>query len=388
MLELLAAAALAACGGFLAGRWQRQRGQAGVAPPAAETRSRVLGLVPGEDAELGIDYLIEHVPVTARSLHIHLAVASLARERGETEDAIRVHNHLLEHLGANVDDGSLAGDVRMELVRDYLAAGLLDRAELLLTELIAARDPAARRAEEHLLEVYQRERDWPRAVELGRRLVSAGTPQVRCYLAHFLCELADEQGGDAEQQQALYREALAADPDCVRARLALGGALRREGHRDEAVRMYTAILERDTRFASEALAGLRATYAEHDALDDYLAWLEERESRQGLAALTDERVRVLRMLGREDEALPVVREQLASRPSARLFRELMELEHSVDRHSAPESVHVYAQACVDDRPDYRCEACGFSTHLLLWCCPSCQRWSSVLPMDAIGTDAH
>src|SRR5205823_4670617 len=86
---------------------------------------------------------------------------SLFRRRGEYDRAIRMHQNLLERadLGAEQKVIALA-----ELGQDYLKAGILDRAEQVFKRL--SDGPQAIQARRHLLQIFEQEKDWPRAIEM------------------------------------------------------------------------------------------------------------------------------------------------------------------------------------------------------------------------------
>jgi lipopolysaccharide biosynthesis regulator YciM len=97
------------------------------------------------------------------------ALGNLFRRRGEVERAIRIHQNLIER-------GSLSNDQRtlavLELGEDYMRAGLLDRAEVLFSDLV--RDGTlAPKALRHLISIYQQERDWEKAIEHAVKLERA-----------------------------------------------------------------------------------------------------------------------------------------------------------------------------------------------------------------------
>ena len=102
----------------------------------------------------------------------HLALGRLFRRRGEMDRAILLHESLLEReeLG-----GAVHADARYELARDYGSAGLLDRAESVLRELVRS-GHRVDDAYESLLELHERERDWKRAIEVA---VEAGDAATR-----------------------------------------------------------------------------------------------------------------------------------------------------------------------------------------------------------------
>src|SRR5205085_10748785 len=118
-----------------------------------------------EQPDMAIDAFIEAVKVDPQTIELHFALGSLFRRRGETDRAIRMHQKLVER-----DD--LAADQRLhalsELGQDYLKAGLLDRAEDVFLKLrgTARNDTALK----FLLEIYQQEKEWLKAVEVARQL--------------------------------------------------------------------------------------------------------------------------------------------------------------------------------------------------------------------------
>src|SRR3990172_8237768 len=122
-----------------------------------------LNFLLNEQPDKAIEAFIEVVKVDPETVDLHFALGSLFRRRGETERAICMHRNLLER-------SDLAADQRVqalfELGHDYLKAGLLDRAEDVFVKL---RDSAKRlEALQRLLEIYQQEKDWQKAIETVR----------------------------------------------------------------------------------------------------------------------------------------------------------------------------------------------------------------------------
>lgn len=115
--------------------------------------------------------------------------------------------------------GHFSPQVTFELARDYLAAGLLDRAEALFHQLMDDRGYGERAAAE-LIELYQQEKEWGKAAQVARTLMKSRLdPQLARQLAYITCELADDclHRDDRWGTQKLVREALSIDANCVRA---------------------------------------------------------------------------------------------------------------------------------------------------------------------------
>src|SRR5207244_10338268 len=109
-----------------------------------------------------------------------------------------------------------------ERCQDYLKAGLLDRAEETFNRLIDTQYSAqARRA---LLEIFQREKEWPRAIEAAQALQESGAGGRQKEIAQFYCELAQDAlvDGHPDAAMTLLEKALANDRNSVRATMLPG----------------------------------------------------------------------------------------------------------------------------------------------------------------------
>src|SRR5215213_1136608 len=146
---------------------------------------RGLNFLLNEQPDKAIEAFIEVVKVDPQTVELHFALGSLFRRRGELERAIRMHQNLVERT-------DLQGDQKLaalfELAQDYLKAGLLDRAEELFLKLDGTThaEPSLR----FLLEIYQQEKDWQKAIGIGERLESVTGHSHQKEIANFYCELA------------------------------------------------------------------------------------------------------------------------------------------------------------------------------------------------------
>src|SRR5919205_4278159 len=126
-----------------------------------------LNFLLNEQPDKAIEAFIEVVKVDPETVELHFALGSLFRRRGEYDRAIRMHQNLLERANLAEDQRVIA---LAELGQDYLKAGILDRAEEVFKKLEGS--PQARAARVHLLEIYEQEKDWKRAIEMTREVDS------------------------------------------------------------------------------------------------------------------------------------------------------------------------------------------------------------------------
>src|SRR5438132_11118126 len=151
-----------------------------------------LNFLLNEQPDKAIEAFIEVVKVDPETIELHFALGSVFRRRGEYDRAIRMRQNLLERpdLGAEQKVIALA-----ELGQDYLKAGILDRAEEVFKKLEkSAQSAAARR---HLLEIYEQEKDWNRAIDMTRQVGS--DPRE---LAQYYCELATSEAAQSRPDAA------------------------------------------------------------------------------------------------------------------------------------------------------------------------------------------
>ncbi len=381
--------------GWWLGRRSAQSRPSNAPRQSAGEYYRGLNYVLDGRADGAVDAFIDSLDVNADTLETHIALGNLLRKRGEVDRAIRIHQNLLARPSLPV---AQVHHAHLELARDYISAGLHDRAERLLLDLVEESPEQRRSALLHLLDIYQSERDWVQSVEVARKLLprrgllggGEAMPlelqQVPVALAHFYCEIASEKMREDQWAAArsLLQEALKQDRRCVRASLLLGEVDLEQGHPKRAIRALQRVRVQDPDYISEMIPivqrcyrmlgderGLRTFYREclasHPSVPLLLAIAEDLKDSEG-----------------EREAADFLVREMQRRPTMRGVSSLLTLELQQAEGPLREKLTIL-QAVVEDlvvqRPAYRCRHCGFSGHQLHWHCPGCKHWGE---MRAIG----
>lgn len=308
------------------------------------------------------------------SFSAHMALAALARKEGLVEKAIALHQNLLAKSGLAEPE---RGQIRFELGMDYLRAGLFDRAEDIFTGLLTLatqRDNALAQ----LLDIYQQEKDWPKAMECLRGLGGDGRRGES--LAQFYCEMALTawQGGDAKAAQAHIAAALEQAQDCVRASLIASDQAIAAADYAGAYRCLKRVAEQNPVYLSEIFPyflahGERLT--ERRELLDYLDWIGAKHN-SAEAAMTLA-VLLSRCEGL-DKAVDYLSATVAARPTLRGLHALLGLLCEMPTpfphlFVVRQSLQRFMLNC----PSYRCTQCGFSADVLYWRCPACRYWETM-----------
>ena len=196
-------------------------------------------------------------------------MGNVLRRRGEVERAIRVHQNLLARPSLPQTQLHLA---HLELARDYISAGLLDRAEKLLIDLVTESGNHRRVARRHLLEIYEAQRDWSAACDVAEELLpkrsliksadntaeEVGQP-VGVLLAHYYCERAElaRVRGDYGEGRELLAKALRYDKACVRATLSLGALELSAGQPEQSIKILKTVFDQGPEYLAEVTPLMR-----------------------------------------------------------------------------------------------------------------------------------
>jgi lipopolysaccharide biosynthesis regulator YciM len=351
----------------------------------SESRSLPKGYFKGlnfllnEQPDKAIDAFIEIVKLDPETVELHFALGNLFRRRGEIERAIRVHQNLLARPDLPLESQVHA---RFELGQDYLKAGLLDRAEETFNQLVdSAYSAQARRA---LLEIYQREKEWQRAIDAARALQESGAGSRQKEIAQFYCELAQDELVHTHPEAALpmLEKALASDRKNVRAAMLLGDVYLAKGDIEAALTAWRRVEQQSVPHvalvAQRLLDGYRALGRTQEGLNLLKSYLADAPSIDLLEVVFKA---VLELDGVE-AANQLVRDELRRTPTLLGLDKLLEArlmdappEVRPELSVVKNLVHNYTQRLAR----YQCSHCGFKAKQFYWQCPGCNQWETYPP---------
>ena len=336
-----------------------------------------------EQPDKAIQVFLELAEVNQETVETHMALGNLFRRRGEVDRAIRFHQNIIAKPALKPEQRTQA---LLELGEDYMRAGLLDRAERLFSELIETDDhpPSALRS---LLEIYQQEKDWEKALEQAQRLEQASGAHMGAVMAQFSCELAEAALADDDRERARrhLRQARRHDPRCVRARFLLAEIAMQSDEADKAVELYEEIAELDTDYIPELLDDYLEAAAAAGRHEHCREKLEEWADRYNGISLT---LKLTEFAAREqggDAAGQYLVDRLASKPSVRGLDRLIELKAGghLDAESSEDILKAVTTRLLSRQPAYRCHHCGFSGQTHHWLCPSCRNWGTTKRIQGV-----
>src|SRR6478672_11949795 len=228
---------------------------------------RGLNFLINQQPDKAIEAFIEVVKVDPQTVELHFALGNLFRRRGEVERAIRMHQNLVERPDLQQEQKLVA---LFELAQDYLKAGLLDRAEELFLKLDGTvhAEPALK----FLLEIYQQEKDWQKAIDIASRLEVVTGRSHQKEIANFYCELAssDMMHSRPEAARPHLDSALAHHRLCARANVLLGDLELAAGSPEEAIEAWKRIESQNPAFLSLVAARIYSAYQKLGRMEEGL----------------------------------------------------------------------------------------------------------------------
>ena len=381
---------IAATAGWLIGK--RKGGKS--APPGNDTQTVDLS----RDYFIGLNYLLQDEPdeavdvfinaleVNSKTVDTHLALGTLLRRRGKVDRAIIVHQSLLARPRLSQ---SILVAIQLELARDYIAAGLLDRAERLLKEILEDKTDSKWEALNQLITIYQMEKEWDNAIDAAEMLLRnpkyKKQPAIRSATSHFHCELAQQAILEEQYPQArdLLNRAVSHDKMNIRAVLLASEVEIKTGHYKKALRELAKIKTRNPLFLSELAKPAAICFQQlgkEAELEGYLKNLLKDSSATTIVLAVTE---LLKNRSGDEVAAVYLAQHLKNHPSLRGLSEFVNLQAQHSNANMRDNLAILQeimQKIIDTKPRYRCNYCGFEVKSLHWLCPSCNHWGEIQPV--------
>jgi lipopolysaccharide biosynthesis regulator YciM len=335
-----------------------------------------LNFLLNEQPDKAIDSFLEVAKVDSQTVELHFALGNLFRRRGETERAIRMHQNLIDL--PDLDD-KVRLQALSELGQDYLKAGLLDRAEEMFNKLLGT--SFEEEAKRNLLEIYQVEKEWLKAIEIAREL-----PDVASHrdIAEYYCELAANEimRSRADTAREYLDVAMQENRKCVRASLLQGDLLLQEGRMPEAIEAWQRIEQQDPAYLALVAQRLLETYRKQERPTEGIALLSGYLERYPSLDLLDVVYQLVLESEGTEAAYRLVRGELQRNPTLLGLEKLMSARLPLAAPEVRPDVELaktIIQGYTKRLSRYRCDNCGFKARQFYWRCPACGGWETYPP---------
>lgn len=337
-----------------------------------------------DQQDKALPVFLQLVKVDNETIDTHLALATIFRRSGKLDQAIEVHQNLIARpsLSANYRSKSL-----LELGRDYLAAGLFDRAEGLFNDVIKS-GFYAEEARRYMLTIYQQEKEWDEAIKVAKALIQQGDSTLRPLIAQFYCELSEfyiDKGNKRLAEEAV-RDALAYYPACIRALIIKARIALAAKKYKEVIKLVKQVEQTDADYFPSVLPYCVESYRELSRIGDLILYLKTVDSRQPDLNLMEIIVSLLNESGLEEDAFEYLQQQLNKSPNVNAlsaYLELLNKQKSLDGNNCLQAMKPILEKMKNSISQYQCRKCGYTSGTLNWQCPSCHSWGEIKPVTSI-----
>lgn len=368
--QLLIVLVLAIALGWLLGRHEGRKQSAKAAFPSldmlsgdrqSETMQTILNMAEREEA-----------------LDLQLSLGTFYRRRGEIDKAISIHQSLFARPDL---DKKLSAEIQLALASDYLNAGLLDRAERLLKELLKSNNHLKSKVVAKLVTLYEEEQDWQSILDLASQAKYLKNNKA---IAYACCELAQQAMNQQSWRDAnrFIQQALKLDSRCVRALLLEANLAEQEGIPNKMLASIKEALSYEPSILSVVLPQLTELFDQRHRPQELEALLEQEWKDHPMPLSLHSYVQHIAAHHGLDQAIDKLTDYIIHVPTyegfSLLLDNLIEKGEPLSLGYVQNLKHILLQL-QQSTDDYTCRQCGFDADSHYWRCPSCKEWETFIP---------
>ncbi|MDR0480666.1 MAG: tetratricopeptide repeat protein, partial [Gallionellaceae bacterium] len=257
-----------------------------------------------------------------------------------------------------------------------------DRAENLFLQLEGS--PYAKSALEFLLELYQKEKDWIKAIGVTSRLADVSGQSHNKEASYFYCELAaaDIARSRPDEARANLQQALEVYPQGARATMMLVDMENAAQHYADAIKIWQRIERQNPQYLPLVAERLLQAYRADNRADEGIVALQGYFKQYPSLDLMNVLFGAILQRDGADAAYRLVRDELQRAPTLLGLDKLLEArlldfpeQDRADVEMVKQLVHHRTRALAM----YRCGNCGFTSRNFYWHCPACHGWETYSP---------
>ncbi|MFQ5548049.1 MAG: lipopolysaccharide assembly protein LapB [Woeseia sp.] len=377
---------LLAAAGWALGRFGERDEEDNPPPPLNVDYLKGLNFLLNEQTDQALEHFLKMVRVDNKTIETHFALGNLFRRRGEVDRAIRIHQNIIARpdIAAEQRDQAL-----FSLAKDYLKAGLLDRAENIFGRL-ASGSRYQVEALEQLCRIYEQEHEWQKAIDAAQQLETLSGKSLELEIAHYYCELAEQAASDNDYSAArqFVKKSQTGRPRTLRGALTRAEIARDTDDTKTALRLFHRILDEHTYLITEALPELVKIHEREGSMRDLERSLKSMLRKSPETKTDVAYTAIVNDIGGIGVIDDCVEDYMLNEKTLAEFIDLNHLHNGgEDRATALNKIRAALSKLAATTPRYQCKECGFSSRKLLWQCPSCKDWETQRPYARVRFDS-
>jgi len=335
-----------------------------------------------EQHDKALDTFMSMVSVNQDTAETHIILGNLFRNRGEVDRAIRIHQNLIARPGLEI---KVRQECSLELAKDYLKSGFLDRAESIFMKL-------SREVENpseilfYLKDIYEQEKEWQKAIDISIKIQSLKNEDLSDIISHYYCELTENEliindKTNLAAAKKFINKAFSYNKNSLRTLILIGDISYHEKNYTDALKKYMNIHEKYPNYTYLVLEKLKRTHERMNTRDNFFTFIKR------LSGI----VNPIELYSSLNNDLP---EAMSSQEISDLYEnefkngkvtllQLLEYLELINKNriafdnQSLNNIRKCLQNYASKEKEHKCINCGFNSIKHFWQCPSCQKWSSI-----------
>ena len=357
-------------------------------PPLNIDYLKGLNFLLNEQTDQAVDHFLKMVRVDDTTIETHFALGNLFRKRGEVYRAIKIHQNIIARPDITEEQRNQAF---YSLAKDYLHAGLFDRAEVLFIRL---NDKSEFMSEslKNLISIYEQEKEWSKAIEIAKKLNKLYyDDSLDMQISHYHCESAEEAIDEKNYDKAITRlnSVNSKNNKTLRIELIFAKLNAIQGYEKKAVDIYFNILKQNNYFVAEALPLVFNIFKNQNNPQEFdkklNSVINQKPKISNLIAYTALASNIENSKSIDNCIEDYIRSDEALSEFINV-NNIFQSELNIKDSSIKKIKHGL-MVLANNNPRYQCNECGFSSQKLLWQCPSCKAWETQRPFLSVKFDS-
>ena len=356
-------------------------------PPLNIDYLKGLNFLLNEQTDQAVEHFLKMVRVDNTTIETHFALGNLFRKRGEVNRAIRIHQNIIARPDISDEQRDQAF---YSLAKDYLHAGLLDRAEVLFRRLSVG-SLFQEQSLYSLTEIYEIEGEWKKCINCAKKLAKVTRKSFDLQISHYLCELAEISvtNGNVKKSLEFISSAKKLKTMTHRTDLVKAKCEKLRKRHTSAINIYRDIIQNSAYLITEALPELVDLHVNLISLDELNEFIKKIcQSNQKLSRDIGYTV-IINNINNISSLDDCVNSYIENDS---LLKEFLGITHDDKDMLKTEAISVdkiklSLSKLASSTSRYQCKSCGFSSQKLLWLCPSCKQWETQRPFSNVQFDS-
>ena len=333
-----------------------------------------------EEPDKALNFFLNHSDIDEYTAETFLLLGNSFRNRGEVDRALKVHQNLMARPNLSRPQKEAA---MMALGKDFLAAGMLDRAENVFKELLTTKPKNSADAYLLLRQIYEQLKDWPQAIEVTECI--EGKNQQERIIAHYYCEMASAElaNGNLYLVEDYLNQAKKSYKTLARIKIIQGDIAVHEANYSKAFKIYQVVINAEAHLIGMLFDKLMLVANKTGDCEKIYAFLMQHYQTSYDINILEHLLKLAYKSSQYDEALKQILEKDLCTKKLSVYSILKStqlLARLSEKTEDKRALNLIEQALHNhlvDQLHFRCQHCGYKMNEYLWRCPVCHHWDTI-----------